>query len=256
MSENKVAATEENILVKGIPKDRLPQHVAIIMDGNNRWAKRNRLKSFAGGHRAGIKAVRKVIECCRDYEIKVLSVFAFSSENWQRPKDEINALMELFLTALRNEVKRLNKNQIKLKVIGDISAFSSDIQDNIKLAEELTAKNSRVTLLVAANYGGQWDITQATRKIAKKVSQGIIDPDKIDEGLIEENLSTAGIPCPDLLIRTSGEYRISNFMAWQCVYSELYFTDTLWPDFNETSFHQAMTVYASRERRFGKTAAR
>lgn len=247
-------STSATTTIQGIPSNKLPRHITIIMDGNNRWAKRNKLKHIAGGHRAGVQAVRKIIECCRDYKIEVLSLFAFSSENWQRPKAEVNALMELFLLALRREVKKLHKHGIRLKVIGDTSAFSQTLQTSIKKAEQLTADNTRVTLLIAANYGGQWDITQAAQQLAKKVQAGTISPEDITEDALQQHLSTAGIPSPDLLIRTSGEHRISNFMLWQCAYSELYFTDTLWPDFNRDAFHQALLSYASRQRRFGQTS--
>ncbi|MCY4330242.1 MAG: polyprenyl diphosphate synthase [Endozoicomonadaceae bacterium] len=231
--------------------ERLPQHVAVIMDGNNRWAKRNKLKQLTGGHRAGIKAVRTVIECCRDYNIKTLSLFAFSSENWGRPKKEVNALMELFLVTLQQEVKTLHKNGIRLKIIGNTSAFSSAIQESIAKAESMTCTNDQFTLIIAANYGGQWDIAQSARQLAYKVQSGELHPDQITEDLLQQHLATENISPPDLLIRTGGECRLSNFMLWQSAYTELYFTNTLWPDFDQKTFYKAMLSYASRQRRFG-----
>lgn len=241
----------ENSCIQKIPAERLPQHIAVIMDGNNRWAKRNKLKHIASGHRAGIKAVRVIIECCRDYNIKILSLFAFSSENWGRPENEVNALMELFLLTLRQEVKALHKNGICLKIIGDISAFSPAIQKSVAEAESLTCNNDKITLVIAANYGGQWDIAQSARQLASKVQSGEFTPDQITEEMLQKHLTTGDISPPDLLIRTSGEHRLSNFMLWQSAYTELYFTDTLWPDFNRETFQQAILSYASRQRRFG-----
>ncbi|MDE1460396.1 polyprenyl diphosphate synthase [Spartinivicinus poritis] len=230
-----------------------PRHVAVIMDGNNRWAKQRKLPSIAG-HRAGLKAARNIVEACRDYNIEVLTLFAFSSENWRRPKDEVSALMELFLHALKRETKRLKKNKIRLKVIGDISAFSDTIQQHIRETEQITAEFSEFTLVIAANYGGQWDMQEACKRLASQVKQGELTVDEITTEQIDSNLSTAGIPVPDLCIRTSGVHRISNFLLWQLAYAELYFTDTLWPDFNKAAFHQALLDYSSRQRRFGQTS--
>ncbi|WP_051789399.1 polyprenyl diphosphate synthase [Endozoicomonas montiporae] len=238
---------------QGIPKDKLPQHIAIILDGNNRWAKKRRLPGLAG-HRAGVSAVRNIVEACGEYGVKVLTLFAFSSENWNRPRNEVNGLMELFLRALRRETRRLKRNQIRLKIIGDVSGFSPDIQRHIREAEALTANEHKVTLVIAANYGGMWDIAQASQQIARKVKQGELHADEVTQEVIESHLSTAGLPAPDLLIRTSGEQRISNFLLWQCAYSEFYFTDTLWPDFDRAEFHRALLDYVGRQRRFGKTS--
>lgn len=239
--------------MQGVPVEKLPRHVAIILDGNNRWAKKRRLPGLAG-HRAGVKAVREAVELCGDLGIKVLTLFAFSSENWKRPQNEVDGLMELFLRALRRETRKLKRNNIRLKVIGDTSRFSPAIQEHIREAEQLTADEAKVTLVIAANYGGMWDVTQAAQKVARMVEQGQIAADQVSESLIEENLSTAGLPAPDLLIRTSGEQRISNFLLWQCAYSEFYFTDTLWPDFDRGEFQRALLNYVSRQRRFGKTS--
>ncbi|MGI9274257.1 MAG: polyprenyl diphosphate synthase [Endozoicomonas sp.] len=243
----------ENGGIQGIPLEKLPRHVAIILDGNNRWAKKRRLPGLAG-HRAGVNAVRTIVEACGDYGIDVLTLFAFSSENWNRPQKEVDGLMELFLRALRRETKKLKRNNIRLKVIGDISDFSPAIQQHIIEAEQATADDAKVTLIIAANYGGMWDISQATRKIARKVESGELSSDQVNETVIEQHLSTAGLPAPDLLIRTSGEQRISNFLLWQCAYSEFYFTDTLWPDFDRGEFHKALLDYEGRQRRFGKTS--
>ena len=246
---------EEIGSLEGVPVEKLPRHVAIILDGNNRWAKKRFLPSLAG-HRAGIHAVREIVEACREVGVGVLTLFAFSSENWKRPKNEVDDLMELFLQTLRKESRQLKKNNIKLKIIGDISRFSLIIQRHIKEAEELTSSEEvKVMLVIAANYGGMWDVTQATRKIAKLVEQGQLSAGQVDESLIEQHLTTAGLPAPDLLIRTSGEQRISNFLLWQCAYSEFYFTRTLWPDFNRREFKRALLAYVNRQRRFGKTSA-
>ncbi len=244
---------EENGSLEGVSIKKLPRHVAIILDGNNRWAKRRMLPSLAG-HRAGVKAVREVVEACGEVGVEVLTLFAFSSENWNRPKNEVDGLMELFLRTLRRETRKLKKNNIRLKIIGDISRFSPAIQEHIAEAEALTADEAKVTLVIAANYGGMWDVAQATRKVAKLVEQGELSADQIDESMIGEHLSTAGLPDPDLLIRTSGEQRISNFLLWQCAYSEFYFTKTLWPDFGRKEFESALLSYVNRQRRFGKTS--
>ena len=239
--------------LKGIPAEKLPRHVAIILDGNNRWAKKRLLPGLAG-HRAGVKAVREVIQACGDFGVEVLTLFAFSSENWNRPQLEVDGLMELFLRTLRKETKNLKKNGIRLKVIGDKSRFSSSIQQHIAEAEALTADEEKVTLVIAANYGGMWDIAQATKKLAQKVEEGELEAGQITEKMLADNLMTAGLPDPDLLIRTSGEQRISNFLLWQCAYSEFYFTQTLWPDFDRKELEKALLTYVGRQRRFGKTS--
>lgn len=229
-----------------------PKHVAIIMDGNNRWGKRHSL-SGVSGHKAGKEAVRKVVEGCAKKGVEVLTLFAFSSENWRRPKDEVTALMELFLFALKSEVKKLHKNNIRLKVIGDISAFNTKIQHHIREAQSLTENNTGLTLVVAANYGGQWDVVQAVRSLAEEVKQGVLEPQDINDQAIENRLSTAGLPSPDLCIRSAGEQRISNFLLWQMAYTEFYFTDVLWPDFDEAVLDTAFDAFSKRVRRFGKT---
>lgn len=229
-----------------------PKHVAIIMDGNGRWAQKRGLPRIAG-HKSGVEAVRAVIQTCVKQGIEVLTLFAFSSENWRRPKKEVGLLMDLFLTALQREVKKLHENDVQLRIIGDVSAFDQKIQDRIKKSEELTKNNSRLVLNIAANYGGHWDITQAVKSLAEKVESGSIKAEDITAELISQNLCMHDLPEPDLFIRTGGEQRISNFLIWQLAYSELFFTDTLWPDFDEQAFQQALASFAGRQRRFGHT---
>lgn len=231
----------------------VPRHVAIIMDGNNRWAKKRLLPGVAG-HKAGVDAVRAVIEVCADAGVDVLTLFAFSSENWQRPADEVSALMELFLGALRREARRLNDNGIRLRIIGDRSRFHPELQAAIREAELLTAGHNRFTLQIAANYGGQWDITQAAQRLAREVQAGHLQVDEITPGLLQNCLATGDLPLPDLCIRTGGEHRISNFLLWQLAYAELYFSDLFWPDFKHDAMRKALADFATRQRRFGKTS--
>lgn len=231
----------------------LPQHIAIIMDGNGRWAKQRFLPRVAG-HRSGVETVREVIKCCVKRDIKVLSLFAFSSENWRRPTQEVGYLMELFFSALEREVKTLHENKVRMRFIGDRSRFSERLCQKISEVENLTQANPGLTLIIAADYGGQWDICQAVKKLTQAVEAGTLSSSDISPEKIASQLSFADLPDPDLFIRTSGELRISNFMLWQLAYSELYFTDTLWPDFNEAEFDKALTQYAHRERRFGHSS--
>jgi undecaprenyl diphosphate synthase len=228
----------------------VPRHVAIIMDGNNRWAKRNGVPGPAG-HRAGVEAVRGVLRACKDHGVEVLTLFAFSSENWGRPIPEVRALLALLSRYLRNEVKELHKDGIRLRFIGERGKFSSRLQHLMLQSENLTKDNTEATVVIAVDYGGQWDITQAVRTIAQKVEQGELKSDDISESLIDEHISISDLPKPDLCIRTGGDARISNFMLWHFAYSELYFTETLWPDFNELEFARALEEYTRRERRFG-----
>lgn len=231
----------------------VPRHVAIIMDGNNRWAKKRLLPGVAG-HKAGVDAVRAVIEVCADAGVDVLTLFAFSSENWQRPAEEVSALMELFLGALRREARRLNDNGIRLRIIGDRSRFHPELQAAMREAELLTAGHNRFTLQIAANYGGQWDITQAAQRLAREVQAGHLQVDEITPGLLQNCLATGDLPLPDLCIRTGGEHRISNFLLWQLAYAELYFSDLFWPDFKHDAMRKALADFAKRQRRFGKTS--
>jgi undecaprenyl diphosphate synthase len=228
--------------------------VAIIMDGNGRWAKRRNLPRHAG-HRAGVESVRNTVDLCTQQGIQVLTLFAFSSENWQRPQQEVGLLLELFMSALQQrEIKRLQQQQVRLKIIGDCSAFPEKLQLQIQKAEQQTQGNGGLLLQIAANYGGRWDMAQAARRLAEKVSLGELAPQDITEAAVAAELSFAGQPDPDLFIRTGGEQRLSNFLLWQAAYSELYFTETLWPDFDSAAFEQALLAYAQRERRFGQTS--
>lgn len=231
----------------------IPQHIAIIMDGNGRWAKQRRQPRFMG-HRAGVKAVENIVKHCAEIGVSVLSLFAFSSENWRRPSKEVSLLMELFALSLKQQAKRLHKNNIRLQIIGDTSKFSTSLQKQISQAEELTANNSGLIINVAANYGGQWDITQAVQKVATRVQSGQLDAAEITEELIAAELTTASISDPDLFIRTGGEQRVSNFMLWQMAYTEFYFSETLWPDFDAEQLDNAILSFNQRERRFGKTS--
>ena len=227
----------------------VPRHVAIIMDGNGRWAKRRFMPRVAG-HRKGVEALRGVIRACAERGVSHLTVFAFSSENWRRPQEEVTLLMELFMRALENEVAKLHENGIRFRVIGDLTGFSERIQTLISDAEAQTCNNTRLTFTVAANYGGRWDIVQAVKKLMLSgVAAGAVN-----EATLAEQLSLADMPEPDLFIRTGGEQRISNFLLWQLAYTELYFTDLLWPDFDAAALDAAIASYRTRERRFGRTS--
>ena len=230
----------------------IPRHVAVIMDGNNRWAKKRFMPGVAG-HKAGVDAVRAVVETSVEQGVEVLTLFAFSSENWRRPEKEVNALMQLFIIALEREVKKLHKNNIRLMIMGDKSAFQQKIQDLIAQAEQLTADNDRMTLVIAANYGGQWDIANAAKRIAQEVEAGKLKAEDITEQVFHKYTWLNELPAPDLMIRTGGEERISNFMLWQTAYSEFYFSDALWPDFKQQEYKKALAAFANRVRRFGRT---
>ena len=231
----------------------LPGHIAIIMDGNGRWARRRALPRQAG-HRAGIKPVRNVVHRCVERNIHTLTVFAFSSENWERPVEEVKGLMTLFVDALRREVDELHENNVRLQFIGDRSVLNSELCAATVAAEEKTRENTGLVLTVAVAYGGRWDLTQAARELAREVVAGSITPDDINEDLFAAHLTTASLPTVDLLIRTGGEKRVSNFLLWDIAYSEVYFTDVLWPDFTATELDQALESYAARQRRFGRTS--
>ena len=230
-----------------------PQHVAIIMDGNGRWA-RSRGMPRPAGHRASIKVVRRVVEECAERKVRYLTLFAFSSENWRRPPDEVGMLMNLFLDALEREVADLHRNQVRLGFIGDRNLLGAELARRMQSAEQLTAGNPGLRLFVAMAYGGRWDITQACRSLAADASAGTLAPADIDEARVAGRLALAGIPDPDLLIRTGGEGRISNFLLWNLAYTELYFIDTLWPEFSTAHLNAAFEYYMQRERRFGKTS--
>lgn len=228
----------------------LPKHIAIIMDGNGRWAKKRFLPRVAG-HRAGVEATRRIVRYCAKLHIPVLSLFAFSSENWRRSAEEVNALMDLFLTSLEKEVPSLHQNQVCLRFIGDREKFNMKLRTKIHEVESYMQHNTGMVLLIAADYGGQWDICEAARRLAQEVEQGKLKSEDINSALFAKHLSFADLPDPDLFIRTSGEVRISNFMLWQLAYAELYFTDILWPDFNEAELDKAISHFARRERRYG-----
>ncbi|CAM4237430.1 isoprenyl transferase [Vibrio agarivorans] len=232
--------------------DSLPQHIAVIMDGNGRWAKEQG-KPRVFGHKNGVRAVRKTISSASRLGIKAVTLFAFSSENWARPQEEVGVLMELFITVLSTEVKKLHKNNLRLRVIGDKRRFSERLQEKIAKAEALTENNTGMVINIAANYGGKWDITEAARNVAKLVASGELAPEEIDEAVITQHLTMSDLPEVDLLIRTSGECRISNFMLWQLAYAEMYFTPVYWPDFGEDNLVEAVTWFVNRERRFGCT---
>jgi len=226
------------------------RHVAIIMDGNGRWAKlQGKMRVF--GHKAGAKSVRRAVSYAANNGIDALTLYAFSSENWNRPAQEVSALMELFVWALDSEVKSLHRHNVRLRIIGDTSRFNSRLQDRIKKAEALTHDNTGLTLNIAANYGGRWDIIQGVKHLAAQVQEGKLRPDQIDEHLLGNHICMNEQPAVDLVIRTGGEHRISNFLIWQIAYAELYFTDVLWPDFDEQDFEGALNAFANRERRFG-----
>lgn len=231
----------------------LPQHIAIIMDGNGRWAKKRFLPRIAG-HRAGVEAARGVVKNCLKRNIKVLSLFAFSSENWRRPVTEVSYLMDLFLNGLKREVKMLHENNIQLRFIGDRSRFNVKLANKILEVEALTRNNNGMVLIIAIDYGGQWDITEAARKLAKEVETGKLSADAITPNLFRQYLCFPDLPDPDLFIRTSGELRLSNFMLWQIAYAELYFTETLWPDFDEKELEKSLIHFSGRERRFGQSS--
>lgn len=231
--------------------EKLPKHIAIIMDGNGRWAKQHgRPRVF--GHRNGVKAVRETTEAAAELGISYLTLYAFSTENWSRPKVEVGALMRLLVDTLHKEINTLNKNNIRLKAIGDVSLLPPETHRALLDGIENTKNNTRMTLVLALNYSGKWDITQATKKLAGQVKEGLISPEDIDENLFAQSLSTNSIPDPELLIRTSGEKRISNFLLWQLAYAELYFSPVFWPDFRKDHFYNAIIDFQQRERRFGK----
>lgn len=238
-----------------IPETRdVPKHIAIIMDGNGRWATDRKLPRTAG-HVRGVQAVRKVVEHCAKSGVSYLTLFAFSSENWRRPQDEVSLLMRLFIRTLEREVKRLNENGICLKVVGDLSLFDPKLQKLIRQSQEKTCANTKMVLTIAANYGGRWDILQATRRLVAENPQVVQLPELINESLLNQYLAMSWAPEPDLFIRTGGESRISNFLIWQLAYTELYFTNTYWPDFKDKDLDMAFDWYRSRERRFGRTSA-
>ena len=229
-----------------------PKHIAIVMDGNGRWAKSRGLPR-PSGHQKGVKSVRTIVKHCAKIGVNTLTLFAFSSENMKRPSKEVGLLFKLFLTVLRNETKKLKDNNIKLDIIGDLSVFTPEIQNLAKKTQQLLQNNTGLNLVIAANYGGQWDIAEAAKKVAAKAAKGEINPESIDNKVFSVHIALAQYPRVDLLIRTGGEFRISNFLLWQLAYTELYFCEVLWPEFSEDDFVEALNWYATQQRRFGKT---
>jgi len=237
--------------MQNTPERHFPRHVAIVMDGNGRWAKHRHLPRVAG-HKAGIEIARDIVKLAATAGIEALSLFAFSRENWQRPRLEVNALMELFVQAIKKEVPHLHQNNIRLRFIGDLRALGRHLSDRIQEAVQLTQNNTGMQLLIAMNYSGRWEILSAVRTLCEQAAKGRLQPAEVDEALLEQQLCTADVPEPDLFIRTSGELRLSNFFLWQLAYCELYFTETLWPDFKPEMFQKALSNFANRQRRFGK----
>lgn len=231
---------------------KIPGHIAIIMDGNGRWAKRQG-KARIYGHHAGVEAVRRVVEACTEFGVRYLTLYAFSTENWKRPEAEVNALMELLVRTIRRETPELNKNNVRIGMIGDGHSLPQACVDELNEARKITSNNTGLNLILALSYSGRWEITNAMKQIAEKIKSGAVQPDEIDESMISANLNTATMPDPELVIRTSGEHRISNYLLWQSAYAEFYFTETLWPDFDREELVKAILDYQNRERRFGQT---
>lgn len=234
-----------------LKRELLPQHVAVIMDGNGRWAKRQGLPRIMG-HKRGVDALKDLLRCCQDWGIQALTAYAFSTENWKRPQEEVDFLMTLFQRVLRQELREMVEENVQIKFVGNLQDLPRSLQKEISRSMAETKDNRGIRFSVATNYGGRQEILQACQAIAKQVQQGLLQPDEIDEQVFESHLYTAGIIDPDLLIRTSGEMRLSNFLLWQMAYGEIYITDALWPDFDRAEFHRALCAYQQRERRFGK----
>ncbi|MCL1472992.1 isoprenyl transferase [Argonema antarcticum] len=247
--------TQAQTLLQELPTDlvreRLPRHVAVIMDGNGRWAKRQGLPRIVG-HRRGVDALKDLLRCCRDWGVEALTAYAFSTENWGRPLEEVDFLMTLFERVLRQELREMMEENVQIRFVGNLNALPRSLQAEIARSMDETKQNQGIKFTVATNYGGRQEILQAARAIASQVQQGLLQPEQIDEALFERHLYTSGLCDPDLLIRTSGEMRISNFLLWQMAYAEIYITETLWPDFDRAEFHQALCDYQKRDRRFGK----
>ena len=237
-------------LLQQIDLNNTPEHVAIIMDGNGRWAKKQGQERLFG-HNFGVESVREVLKAAKELKVKYLTLYAFSTENWSRPKDEVDGLMDLLVRTIAGEVDELNKSSVILKSIGDIEGLPESCKEELRIAQEKTAHNSEITLILALNYSARWELVNATKKIAEKIEAGDLKSKEINEEVINAELCTKNIPDPELLIRTSGEQRISNFLLWQIAYTELFFTEVLWPDFKKEDFYKAILSYQSRERRFG-----
>ena len=247
-------ASQDKKLQERLQKNgHIPQHIAVIMDGNGRWAKKRALPRVAG-HHEGVNSVRDIVETCGQLGVKYLTLYTFSTENWNRPKDEVSILMRLLVSSLRDERDRLHNNNVRVKTIGDFASLPQDAQDEFLDAIELTKNNTGLTLILALSYSGRWDITNSVRRIAEQVKEGKLSPESITDEVVALNLATKNIPDPDLLIRTSGELRISNFLLWQLAYSEMYVTEVLWPDFRRNQLYAAIESFQTRERRFGKVS--
>lgn len=251
LTNNVQTKSDKKLQEQVVDGGSIPEHIAIIMDGNGRWAQtKGNVRIF--GHKAGVDSVRDVTESCAQLGVKHLTLYAFSTENWKRPSVEVSGLMKILVQSLRNEADQLHENGIKFVTIGQIERLPKKCQERIKEVTELTKDNDRFQLCLALSYSGRWDITEAVKKISHRIKSGELDPDEIDDDLIGAHLSTADIPDPDLIIRTSGEYRISNFLLWQLAYSELYITKTYWPDFRREELYEAIKSYQGRDRRYGK----
>ncbi|MEH2260487.1 isoprenyl transferase [Nostoc sp.] len=246
-----VQQTKLQDLPTDLKRELLPQHVAVIMDGNGRWAKRQGLPRIMG-HKRGVDALKDLLRCCQDWGIQALTAYAFSTENWKRPQEEVDFLMTLFQRVLRQELREMVEENVQIKFVGNLQDLPRSLQQEISRSMEETKDNRGIRFSVATNYGGRQEILQACQAIAKQVQQGMLQPNEINEQVFESHLYTAGITDPDLLIRTSGEMRLSNFLLWQMAYGEIYITDALWPDFDRAEFHRALCAYQQRERRFGK----
>ncbi len=233
-------------------EEATPRHIAMVMDGNGRWARSRGMPRIAG-HRRGVEVVREMVRACGERGVDYLTLFAFSSENWRRPRAEVEFLVELLISTLENEVRRLHDSGVNLRIIGDLDRFGSRVKLLVKNAQQLTVSNHKLNLTIAINYGGRWDVVQATRRVAADIAEGRLSAEEVGESTFERYLSTAGMPEPDMFIRTGGESRISNFLLWQLAYTELYFTDVLWPDFDEEELAVAIRSFAGRQRRFGQT---
>lgn len=249
MSSQKDKEKQSRLQASGI----IPQHIAIIMDGNGRWAKKKNLPRYAG-HRIGIDSVRDIVEASAQIGVRYLTLYTFSTENWKRPKEEVSTLMRLLVRSLKKEIRELHKNNVRLTTIGNTSAMPETVQKELEEAKEKTAGNTGLVLVLALSYSGRWEITEAVRKIAIQVQAGDLKPEEINDAVFSTSLATAGIPDPDLLIRTSGEIRVSNFLLWQIAYSEIYISDVYWPDFRRDALYEAVASFQKRERRFGKVS--
>jgi undecaprenyl diphosphate synthase len=244
---------EKENLIGTIDKTRLPKHIAIIMDGNGRWAQQ-RGEQRVFGHNSGVQSVRETAEAAAELGVKFLTLYAFSTENWNRPKEEVDALMHLLVVTISNEIKTLNDNNIRLRAIGNLDCLNPQVKKELEMAMENTSGNTRMDLFLALSYSGRWEIVDAFKKIAEQVKAGKLEPNQITENLVSANLNAPDLPDPELLIRTSGEYRTSNFLMWQTAYTELFFSSKLWPDFRKDDLYEAIIDFQHRERRFGKTS--